>query len=189
MNKLLNFNNFIQEKYLLDQNDPPEITSQKRGFNDLEAQITEYQNKKVTLDNIYKSYVDDKDLMNRLKAQKFLEGNPSNVKTIKFTNPLLAIHAQISRKLREVMDIQNMIKSDQKTISDKEKMASGGQDVKAAYEQEIEATEQKIGDQNGKIQKLNTEILMLKKQIDAQINKMKKDLIESQRRINYEQAT
>lgn len=189
MRHLFNYNKFISEKYQLNPNDAPEITSQKRSFNDLEANITEYNLKKVNLDNIYKTYIDDKDLANKLKAQKLLEGNPSDVKTIRFTNPLLSIHAQISRKMREIMDIEKLIQTYQQTISNKEDASDGNKDVANALKQDIQENEEKIASKKTEIQKLDSEIMILKKQIDSEITKMKKQLIDSQRRINTEQAT
>lgn len=189
MSNILRFKEFIGEKYQLDPNDAPEITSQKKSFNDIESHITEYNAKKVNLDNIYKTYIDDKDLVNKLKSQKLLEGNPTDVKTIRFLNPLLAIHAQISRKMRKVLDIEKLIKSYQETISDKEDLSDGNKDVGDDLKQDIEENEKKIASKKTEIQKLDSEIMILKKQIDSEITKMKKQLIDSQRRINTEQPT
>lgn len=191
MKKILSFDRYINEKYILDQNDPPEITSQKRNFNDIENYIKEYNLKKVNLDNIYKTYIDEKDLLNKLKSQKILEGNPSNIKTIKFTNPLLSIHAQISRKMREISDIQKMIKSDEETIDNKESTLRNNKEevVGDALKDDITQVNTKISDKNEQIKKLNSEMIILKKQIDLEINKLKKQLIDSQRRINTEQFT
>lgn len=189
--RLLNFENFVFEKYQLQQNDSPEITSQKKSFNELENFITEYNNKKITLDNIYKTYIDDKDLLNKLKSQKFIEGTPSNYKSIEFTNPLLAIHAQISRKMREIADIQKIVKSDEETIKSKDSFTKDTQsaETKETLKDEISQTQEKISDNQEKIKKIDSEIMILKKQIDSQINKMKKQLVDSQSRINTEQFT
>lgn len=191
MNKILKFFQFINEKYQLDPNDPPEMNSQKKGFNDIEMNIKDYQVNKVKLDNIYKTYTSDKDLISKLKAQKLIEGNPDNYKTIKFINPLLSIHAQISRKMREITDIQKLVKSDEQTLDNKEEVAGSGGDkqITDAIEDDITQVEDKISSKNDQITKLNSEIIVLKKQIDLEINKMKKQLIDSQRRINTEQFT
>jgi predicted nucleic acid-binding Zn-ribbon protein len=189
MKHLSNYNKFISEKYQLDANDDPEIASQKKSFNDLEENITEYNLKKVNLDNIYKTYTDDKDLINKLKDQKLIEVDNSNTKTIKFTNPLLAIHAQISRKMRKIMDIEKLIKTDQQTITNKKDASKGNKDLMDNLKQEIKEIEEKIASKKTEIQKLNSEIIILKKQIDSEIAKIKKQLIDSQRRINKEQST
>lgn len=190
MSKILKYSDWLVEKYQLQQNDPPEITSQKKSFNELENFITDYNNKKVTLDNIYKTYVDDKDLMNKLKSQGFLKGTPTDYKKIQFQNPLLDIHAQISRKMREIANIQDLIKSDEETIQNKETISKdvSGNDTKKTLDDDISQVQQKISDNQEKIKKLDSEIFILKKQIDSQINKMKKQLIDSQKRINTEQA-
>lgn len=191
MNKILKFFEFINEKYQLDPNDPPEINSQKQGFNNLEMDIKDYQINKAKLDNIYKSYTSEKDLISKLKSQKLIEGNPDNYKTIKFLNPLLSIHAQISRKMREIADIQKLIQSDEQTLDNKEEVASSGGDKQTtdAIKDDITQVEDKISSKNEQIKKLDSEIIILKKQIDLEINKIKKQLIDSQRRINTEQFT
>jgi hypothetical protein len=189
MRHLSTYSKFISEKYQLDQNDSPEITSQKQSFNDLEENIKEYNLKKVTLDNIYKTYIDDSDLVNKLKSQKLLEGNPGDVKTIKFNNPLLAIHAQMSRKMRKIMDIEKIIKLEEESISNKKGASDGGKEVADSLSQDIESSQEKISSKRTEIQKLDAEIMSLKKQIDAEINKIKKQIIDSQKRINTEQST
>lgn len=187
MRHLFDYSKFIFDRYNYDQTDRLEISSQKKSANQIEEYIKEYGVKKVTLDNIYLTYVDDKDLINKLKTQKFISGNPSNQKTIEFINPLLGIHAQISQNLRKIKGIEAEIKSDEESKSSKQKISDGSPEAKDAMTNDIKSITDKIASKKADIIKINNDVLTLKKSIDIQLASMKKELMSSQRRISTDQ--
>jgi hypothetical protein len=60
------YNDFVKEKYNVTQNDSTEVASDKSYFNKSESDIKEFLTKKTTIDNIYKTYTDEKDLIKKL---------------------------------------------------------------------------------------------------------------------------
>ena len=101
-----NYKSFVNELYNVYQNDPTELASQKLHANDMEKHIKEFLTKKTNLDNIYVTYKDEKDLISKLSAQKFIEQNTSDKKKIKFLNPLIGLYAQAAEKKRELRNIE-----------------------------------------------------------------------------------
>lgn len=188
MKYLSTYITFTSEKYNFDPTDSLEISTQKKSANKIEQDVKEYAVKKVTLDNIYATYTDTKDLINKLRNQKFIKGNPDNEKTIEFLNPLLNIHAQISKNMRRVKSIEAEIKSEEDNKSSKAEVASQTPGAKDAMNDDISTIDDKIASKKSEILKINSDMLTLKKSIDAQLANMKKELMGLQRRISTNQT-
>jgi hypothetical protein len=188
MKHLSSYNKFLSEKYNFDPTDSLEISTQKKSANKIEQDVKEYAVKKVALDNIYLTYTDEKDLVNKLRSQNLISGNPSNQKTIEFLNPLLNIHAQISKNMRKVKSIEAEIKSEEDNKSTKSDIASETPGAKDAMNNDISAIDDKIASKKSEILKINSDMLTLKKSIDTQLASMKEELMGLQRRISTNQT-
>lgn len=178
MKYIRNFKLF-NEKYKIDEiNDTPEMTSAKTYANKMEDDIKNYNDKKISVDNIYFSYTTPEDLTNKLKNQKFTKDG-------KFTNPLLGLYAQISSKTRKIKDLESEIekgKQDLKDIIDNK--INGDIDLEKSIQTDIDNINIKINDKTKEISTLEKDISDLQKNITDDITKMKKELISQQKTIN-----
>lgn len=176
---------YYSEKYNIYQNDPSELASDKTYTNKMEADIKEFLTKKVTVDNIYKTYKDEKDLIAKLSAQGFIPQNTSDKKKVVFTNPLIGMYAQASEKKRNLIDLQNQLKQQEDTLQSRKSSISENPDFKDSLQTDIDHTNQQILDIKNKISKLNTEIVTLERNTEKKLREMKNSLNDSNKRINY----
>lgn len=184
MKKINTFNQFIEEAYVLSQNDAPEITSQKSSFNKMQLDVKELFNKRVMIDNIYLTYKDTKDLISKLSAQKLiLPPNTSDVRKIQFKNPLISIWAQLSQKKRDIRNVEDSIKTDEENLKNKKEIVRTTPSMEETMKDDIELANNQILDKKKKIELLNQDMIRLKKSIDKEIIDLKKDTIDYKNRI------
>lgn len=182
MQRLLNYKLFI-ETYTVPQNAPPEIASDMSSFNDLEGNIKEFNAKKSILDNIYMTYTDEKDLINKLSSQKFIDNTTDKTK-IKFHNPLLGLWAQSSEKNKELKDLQDKINDDNKSILDKTASLSKNPTLKDAINKEIESLKNSIVEKNKLLSQIKTGVGNLQKSTQDKIKQMSGEYSQSKNRID-----
>ncbi len=176
---------YYSEKFNIYQNDPAELASDKTYANKMGDDIKEFLTKKVTIDNIYKTYKDERDLISKLSAQGFIPQNTSDKKKIQFTNPLIGMYAQASEKKRDLIDLQNQLKQQEETLQNRKSSISENPDSKDSLQPDIDHTNQQILDIKNKISKLNTEIVSLERSTEKKLKEMKNSLNDSNKRINY----
>lgn len=176
---------YYSEKFNIDQNDPAELASQKLYYNDMENHIKEFLTKKTNLDNIYTTYKDEKDLITKLSAQKFIEQNTSDKKKMKFLNPLIGLYAQAAEKKREMKNIESDISNQQQTISDRNGQISENPDAKDSLQQDIDYTTSKVNDLKSRLSKIKTEIVSLERSTEKKLREMKLSLADNKKRIDY----
>ncbi len=70
---LLRYSDFLRENVEVYQTDDPSLASRKNLLNDLEKQSKEFLQKRIELDNIYITYKDEGDLINKLSARGFIK--------------------------------------------------------------------------------------------------------------------
>lgn len=184
MKYLKKFKPFV-EKYTIDQNDPTEFASDKTTFNQNENFVKEFLTKKVTLENIYATYKDEKDLTTKLFAQKFIPINTSNKKKIQFINPLFGLYAQALEKERELKSLEDDLTSQQGTLSDRQTTMNQNPDTKDSLANDVQYTQSKISDITTNIARLKNEIVTLERNTQQKLKQMKTDILNNKKRIDY----
>jgi hypothetical protein len=177
------FQEFILELYNADKTDPPQIASDMNRYNELENQIKDFDRLKVTVNNIYMTYKDEKDLIDKLAAQKIID-KTDNKKKLKFHNPVLAIWAQSCDKRRDLKNLQDQIKDWKTDISDEQSNIKANPSSKDSLSANIKLTEDKIRQKTQYISKLQMEIVNLEKIAKDKLKVFKDDLMASKKRID-----
>jgi hypothetical protein len=184
MTKIKNFDNFINEVYQPTQGDAPEVASQMNNFNSKEAMIKDFETHKVDVNNIYMTYKDEADLINKLAARKLIVKKTSNKKEIKFTNELLAIWAQSCEKRRDLKEIDDNIKKLEEDNINRQENIKNNPSLKDSENESIKMNSDKITSKKTEIANLQKEILNLEKEAKDKLNKIKIDLSQSKKKID-----
>jgi chromosome segregation ATPase len=179
------YKDFIEEKYSITQNDPIQLASDKTYFNQMEENIKEFLTKKVTVDNIYMTYTDDKDLISKLSAQKFIPTNTSDKKQIKFNNPLIGLYADAAQKKRELKSLESDLISQKDTLTDRQSSITANPESADSIKNDISYTQTKISDINIRVQKIKNEIVTLERNTRDKLKEMKDDLANNKKKIDY----
>lgn len=177
------FKEWINETYYADSTDAPEIASDMNRFNDLETQIKDFDRYRLTITNIYNTYKDEKDLINKLAAQKFIQ-KTENKKKMKFQNPILTLWAQSCEKRRELKDIDDQIKKWQEDIKNEEENIKNNPSSKESGQANIKLIQDKIKQKNIDLSKKQVEIVNLEKSAKDRLKSMQEDLKLSKKRLD-----
>lgn len=183
--KYLKCYNSFSEKLNIYQNDQPNMASNKSSYNDLEENIKEFTSKKTTVDNIYATYKDDRDLISKLFAQKFIPLNTDDMNKIKFTNPLIALYAQVCDKRRELKSVEADLTTQNETLLQRQSALSQSPNTTDSIQSDIDYTKGKILDLTKRISTLKTEVSTLEKNAKDKLNAMKTELLNSKKKIDY----
>lgn len=176
---------FVKEKYNVYQNDPTELASDKSYFNKSENDIKEFLSKKTTIDNIYKTYTDEKDLIKKLFAQKFIPLNTSDKNKIKFTNPLIGLYAMSAEKSRQLRSLENELLTQTDTLSQRQTAINTNPDASDSLQNDVSYTQTKISDIKSKITKLKDEIVTLERNTRDKLKQMKDGLDDNKKKLDY----
>jgi septation ring formation regulator EzrA len=179
------YNDFVKEKYNVTQNDSTEVASDKSYFNKSESDIKEFLTKKTTIDNIYKTYTDEKDLIKKLAAQKFIPVNTSDKKKIKFTNPLIGLYALSAEKSRELRSLESELGTQTDTLSQRQSAIGTNPDATDSLQNDVAYTQGKISDINSRIAKLKNEIVTLERNTRDKLKQMKDGLANNKKKLDY----
>ena len=87
------------EKLNIENDDNEQVTSLKTSINDIEETIMFYKSNKNKLDSIYDKYIDNLDLVRKLKSSGMVDKNKDG---ISYTNELLSIYSSIPRNKRKI---------------------------------------------------------------------------------------
>lgn len=175
--KILNYKKFL-ESYTIDEKDPPELNTQKIDSNNLQLWISEYNSKKGVIDSIYSTYIDNNDLITKLKSGKFIEDNGS------FINPLLGLRSQIAKKNREILVVQKNIKITENDIKSKQDLIRSDPTLKESISGDIANLNKKSTDYKSKISSLSKDIIDLEKSINEKLLEFKKSLVDLENNLN-----
>ena len=174
--------NFL-ETYIPEQTDAPEIASDMNTFNASEDQVKEFDTKKITISNIYLTYKDEKDLIDKLVSQKFID-RAGDKKTIKFHNPLLGLWAQSCEKRRELKDIEDQMGKLNQSIKDEQENLKNNPSSADTVNANIKSTEDNITQKKQEITKKQTEILNIEKLAKDKLKQFKDELTNSKKRLD-----
>ncbi len=179
------YKEFINELYTIDQRDPTELASDKTYFNKAESDIKEFLNKKTTLDNIYITYKDEKDLIAKLAAQKFIPVNTGDKKKIMFTNPLIGLYADAAEKKRELRSIEDELTTQTNSLNQTKIAITQNPDAAESLKDDESHTQSKISDLNTRISQLKSDITTLERNSRDKLKEMKNGLVNNKKKLDY----
>jgi hypothetical protein len=171
------FKDFISEKFIPQMDDIFAVASDKNYFNDEELLIQKFVTWKVEMENIYKSYLNETDLINKLFNKGFIKEKTKSPKKKLFKNKYLGMWAEICDKKRKLEDIEKISRSNQKDMQtyNQEVVDNKGNDTVTDYAQDkAEDTNKRLDDNQSKIEDLQMEIINLDKQLKKDFELMKK---------------
>jgi hypothetical protein len=177
------FKDYILENYIAEPTDAPEIASDKNQFNNIQKQVEEYNKKKTIVTNIYLSYVNEVDLINKLSGQKLID-RTADKKSIKFYNPIIGLWAQSCQKQREVKDIKAEIEKLKGNIKDEETNIKMNPSSKESIQSTIDLINDKIKLKGTEINDKLSEINNLEKTTKDKIKSYVNDINTSKKRID-----
>lgn len=191
------FGEFINEIYSETDTDTDSMVRAKTDLNQKESWIREYSSKRTILLNIFMTYQNEADFIQKLKARKLIynfELDPSNVqrvkttsvkdsKRMKFINPLLEEVAKIGDKKRQIKNLETDITEKEKTIDARQDSISRDAMLKPSFQEDIDAMTQKISDKNAKIEELKNEIKTLETQSRNKLAQMRREVIQLNKQI------
>lgn len=178
------YNEFL-EAYNVYQTDEPELANAKSTSNKVEKDVKEFLAKKTTLDNIYANYKDQKDLISKLFAQKFITTNTSDMKKIKFNNSLIGMYAMTSDRKRQLKSLENDLQSQTDTLSNKQSVLNQNPDNRESMQDDIGYSQDKISDINTKIAKLKTDIQTMERNTTKKLKEMKDNITKNKKQMDF----
>jgi chromosome segregation ATPase len=179
-----NYNEFL-EAYNVYQTDEPELANAKSVSNKVEKDVKEFLAKKTTLDNIYATYKDQKDLISKLFTQKFIADNTSDMKKIKFNNSLIGMYSMTADKKRKLKSLENDLQSQTDTLSNKKGVLGQNPDNKESMQGDIDYTQNKISDINTQINRLKTDIQTMETNTTKKLKEMKDNITKNKKQMDY----
>jgi len=164
------------ENYDLSPTEDPSISSAKISINQMNDWISEFKNKKSSVDVIYRDFIDQKDLRSKLLSKGLINKDGDGVQ---FTNPLLASWASVASKSRQVFNIKKQLDLLQNSLTENSKKMNLDPDLKDTIIEQNKGIETSIADKKTKINDIMKEMAELEsKAIDEMKelqNKMKSD--------------
>ena len=177
-----NFEKFISEKISVLDSDSPSIASKANSLNKIEDHIKEFNNKKTELQNIYLTSVDEKDLISKLSARKYI--NQVNTKSqMNFDNPLLAKFANVCDLRKQISDLQKEVENINKSITDKESSIKTNPSSKDSVMEDIKAKRTDIDRLKAKIQDVKNEADRLERLTVTSLQDMQNEIIKGTREV------
>jgi hypothetical protein len=176
------YKQFISEKFIPDKNATPEVASAINTNNKNEADVKEYNAKKNTILNIYKSYTSEKDLLQKLTSGKFIN-KTNNIKNLKFNNPLLGLLSQIADKNRKVIDIEKQIDGWKGDIGNEQLNIKNNPSNKEGSTDQINLINDKIKTKTDEINALKLDIDKSNQYIKKELARLSKSVKDSNKKI------
>lgn len=165
---------FINEIFRPTETDSPDSISKMNRLNDLEKFISEYNQKKSIIENIYRSYKDDNDLISKLKSNKLISSD--NIKELKFENPFIEMWARICEKKRQIGELESKIKDTEEQIKLDENTSKDNTMLSDTLSQSIQSKKDSIKGYQEKIKEIGLEIQDIEKKSKDKLMQMKKDV-------------
>jgi len=166
--------------------DTTQVAADKNNMNATIQNVSEFNSRKANLTNIYMTYKDEKDLVNKLIAQKFINKG-TKITDVVFINPLLGMWAQCAQKRRELQDLQNKINQENKTLTDTTNSLNNNPSSKETINQNIDNDKKQIGDDRKTLNDLNKTVQSMEKDVMDRLNQIKTSTQKEQQNINNQQ--
>lgn len=158
------------EKLNIENDDNEQVTSLKTSINDIEETIMFYKSNKNKLDSIYDKYIDNLDLVRKLKSSGMVDKNKDG---ISYTNELLSIYSSIPRNKRKIKDLLDIIK---KINSDIKEVNSDMEMDQKLKQEKISELKKDISDKNSTINDIKKDIIESEKKMRGKIKEMEEDI-------------
>ena len=158
----------------------------KNFYNEEEELILKFNAWKTDLMNIFKSYNNKKDLINKLFNKKYLMQKTDDPKKMRFWNKYLAKWAKVCDKERNIDDLEEITLGNRKDMIQYDstiKNNKGNQSVVDYTKNKVEKTKERIQDNLEKIKEEEREIKDITTDIKKEFDKMKKKHIENKKRL------
>jgi tRNA U38,U39,U40 pseudouridine synthase TruA len=168
------------ESYELSPTEDPAISSAKVDINNMAQWISEFNSKKSAVDDIYKIYIDSKDLRNKLASKGLIDKDGDGVS---FTNPLLASWATASNKKRQVNNIEKAIDLLIGNKSENNQKLAEDQDLKETIDIQNKSIDINIIDKKKRLQELNKEINDAEKETSDKLTEYKTKFKEQSQKL------
>ena len=188
---ILNFKRFVNEKFIPQPTDTMTSASDKNWFNEEEILIQKFNSFKNEMMNIYKSYQNQLDLVNRLFNKGFVQEKTKNPKKLRFKNKYLGMWAKICDNTRKIAELEEIILGNQKDIQNAQQTISdnkGNQTIQDYTGNKIDKSTERLQKNNEKIEELQQEILDIDRQLKKEFTLLKKKHKEAKKRIQYEES-
>ena len=176
------------EAFVPSQLDTPEMISTMNNTNNDESNIKEYNTKKNIVSKLYSDYKSENDLINGLFSQKLIS-TKTDIKKLKFNNPLIEMWARICEKNRDITNIENDIKKYQGQIAEENDNARNNPSSKESILQNIKLINSQIQQKTTDLNQKKIDIGNMQKDIQKQLKSMSDRLLKSKKDIDtYNQS-
>ena len=179
---ILKYSKFISEKIEVSQTDSPGLASQKNYLNDLEKNTKEFLQKRIELDNIYMTYKDEGDLINKLAARGFIQ-KTGNKKKLEFLNPLFSVYSGASEKSRTLKDLEKSIEELGLKIKEKNDYLQKNPNSKESVGGEVETLNKELDEKNKQLQRLSKEIVEIQRVANERLKEMTNNFKDTNRQV------
>lgn len=182
MKYLNNYQSFLEADIPVSDTDKPDIKMAKEKINTINKQIAEYQEKKPKIDQLYSSTSNNKEIEEGLK--KILGESDVNAKEDR--NTFLVKYLEVARLKKEVEDIQNKNVKDKMTLDDfnQELSLSKDSSIKQVVSFKISEIKTRMSFNSSEIVKKTKEIQKKEAETKAEMDKIKRDIVQNTQRIN-----
>jgi hypothetical protein len=183
---ILNFKQFINEKFIPQSDDTFIMASDKNFSNEEEKLIAKFNTYKVEIENIYKSYFNEKDLQNKLFNKGFIKAKSVNPKKKEFKNKYLSKWAKICSLKRELEDLEKISLSDKKDLSTYDQTIAdnkGNQTIIDYTQNKVSNAESKLQKNGEKAKEIEREIFNIDRELRKEFELLKKKHKEVKKRI------
>jgi predicted nucleic acid-binding Zn-ribbon protein len=181
------FKNFISEKISVLDVDKPSVASTANHLNDLESHIKEFNTKKVDLENIYKLSVNEKDIVRKLSARKFI--NPVSSKSqMEFINPLLGKYARVCDLKKQISDLEKEQSEVDKSVKGKESEIGSNPSMKDSLLNDIQSKKTDTERIKTKLQELRTESDRLERLTMKELQEIQKEIQTGTREVRQDRS-
>ena len=181
------YSDFISEKISITSVDSPSVASAANSINQIESYVKEFKTKRVNLENIYVTSQNEKDLVSKLSAQKFI--NPTGNKSqMKFLNPLLGEYARVCDLKKQLSDFEKEKSGIETSIKDKESQSSSNPQMKDSLMQDITSKKTDIENVKRRINEIKMECDRLERNTMAKLSEFEKEIRDGSKEIKQDRS-
>ena len=176
------YKSFLSEKIAVVNTDTPTVASAANNINQLEDNIKEFNNRRIELENIYKTSIDEKDLVSKLSARKFI--NPVNTKSsMKFLNPLFTKYSGVCDLQKQIVDLEKEQSTIETTIKDKESNMGKNPSSKDSILNDIQTKKTDIESIKKKLTSIKSEADRLERLTMQELQEMQKEIVSGTKEV------
>jgi hypothetical protein len=176
------YQTFVSEKIAVVNTDTPTVASAANTINQLDDNIKEFNTRRIELENIYKTSIDEKDLVSKLSARKFI--NPVNAKSsMKFFNPLFSKYSGVCDLKKQVVDLEKEQSTIETTIKDKESDIGKNPSSKDGILNDIKTKKTDIESIKTKLATIKSEADRLERLTMQELQEMQKEIVSGTKEV------